>query len=248
MASGTHISKQVRKALTTAAAVGLETLWPTRCAVCDHHGELLCDDCRQHLPYIDANLACPRCGAPFGATVCTECNDEMLALFQLEQFPFKQMVSAVALTDQSRRLVTVFKDSGEQRLAQEIAHIMAACIPPAWLLQEPLIAFVPATKRALLERGFDHMELVAAALSDEIGIPAAHLLTVGPSQDQRQLGRQQRASNMAQRFAVRPGATVPSAVILLDDVTTTGATLYAAAETLREAGAKNLFALTFARA
>lgn len=239
---------KMRHALAKGAAWGLEALWPTRCAVCDAHGQLLCDRCRAQLPYIDANQACPRCGAPFGVLTCTECNDETLSLFQLERFPFDQMASAVMLTDESRRLATVFKDSGEQRLAGEIAGIMAPYLPPRWHEGAPVITFVPATRRAQLQRGFDHMELVAGALSDIVDIPAMHLLEVGASQDQRELGRRQRASNMAQRFAIRAGATVPETVILIDDVCTTGATLFAAAETLRSAGAKTLYALTFARA
>lgn len=241
-------SDRARSTLATAAAVALEALWPTRCAVCDNHGQLLCENCRRRLPYIDANLACPRCGAPFGCVVCTECNDESLSLFQLEQFPFDQMASAVVLTDESRRLVTVFKDSGEQLLAKVIAALMAEYLPPAWRSEGTLIAFVPATKRAVTDRGFDHMELIAGELSDMTGIPAAHLLTVGQSHDQRELGRHQRALNMSERFAVREGATVPETVILIDDVATTGATLFAAAATLRAAGAKTLYALTFARA
>lgn len=239
---------KMRHALAVGAAVGLEALWPTRCAICDAHGQLLCDQCRANLPYIDANWACPRCGAPFGMLACTECNDEALSLFQLERFPFDQMASAVMLTDESRRLATVFKDSGEQRLAGTIAGIMAPYLPPRWRDGAPVITFVPATRRAQLQRGFDHMELVAGALSDVVDIPAMHLLEVGASQDQRELGRRQRASNMAQRFAVRAGAEMPETVILIDDVCTTGATLFAAAETLRSAGAKTLYALTFARA
>lgn len=248
MANQKNISAKAHKVLTTAAALGLEVLWPTRCAICDAHGQLLCDQCRRQLPYIDANQACPRCGAPFGATVCTECNDEALSLFELNEFPFQQMASAVALTDHSRRLVTVFKDSGEQRLAAPLARIMADCTPPAWVAAGAAVTFVPATRRARLERGFDHMELVTAAYSDAAGLPALHLLEVGASHDQRQLGRRQRAANMAQRFALRAGAEVPETVIVLDDVATTGATLFAAAQTLRAAGAKTLYALTFARA
>lgn len=50
-----------------------ELLWPTRCAGCDAPGVLLCDGCRADLPLIDQAHACPRCGAPFGSLVCTEC-------------------------------------------------------------------------------------------------------------------------------------------------------------------------------
>ncbi|MDD7690067.1 MAG: hypothetical protein PUI93_04055, partial [Ellagibacter isourolithinifaciens] len=36
-----------------AAQAVAETLWPTRCAICDEPGELLCERCRSELPFID---------------------------------------------------------------------------------------------------------------------------------------------------------------------------------------------------
>ena len=56
----------------------LETLWPTRCAVCDTPGEVLCAPCSLNLSHIDWWRACPRCGAPFGRVQCSECNPVML--------------------------------------------------------------------------------------------------------------------------------------------------------------------------
>ncbi len=45
-----------------------------------------------------------------------------------------------------------------------------------------------------------------------------------------------------------PGATAPRTVIVVDDVCTTGSTLFAATEALRKGGAETIYALTFARA
>ena len=50
-----------------AAEALAETVWPTRCAICDAPGQVLCDSCCASLPYVDWWRACPRCGAPFGA-------------------------------------------------------------------------------------------------------------------------------------------------------------------------------------
>ncbi|MDD7364937.1 MAG: double zinc ribbon domain-containing protein, partial [Olsenella sp.] len=56
------------------AEAALELLWPTRCAGCDQPGELLCEECRASLPWVDQRFACPVCGAPFGWLTCTECD------------------------------------------------------------------------------------------------------------------------------------------------------------------------------
>lgn len=55
----------------------VELLSPTRCVGCDLPGGLLCPSCRAAVLRIDQRRACPRCGAPFGALVCTECTDSL---------------------------------------------------------------------------------------------------------------------------------------------------------------------------
>lgn len=50
-----------------------ELLWPTRCVGCDQPGELLCDECRAALPWVEQRLACPVCGTPYGSLTCTGC-------------------------------------------------------------------------------------------------------------------------------------------------------------------------------
>lgn len=246
-----------REVLTEALA---EALWPTRCAVCDKPGELICPECASNLPYIDACLACPRCGAPFGRTQCTECNPVMLSTGGREALPLDGMASAVALTDVTRRIVTVYKDQGERRLSRVMAALMARYVPPAWLYaygarstlgarcSQPLVTFVPATAQAQRRRGFDHASLLAEDVARELGLECESFFLRPRSSDQRRLGRAGRAANMAHRIEVMPAASIPPDLIVVDDVCTTGATLYAAADALRAQGAARIFALTFARA
>ncbi len=230
-----------RRALDVAA----ETLWPTRCACCDAPGELLCDDCLRALPYIDSCLACPTCGAAFGRVQCSECNTVMMAACGRRELPFDRMASAVTLDEGARRIVTTYKDAGERRLAETIASIMARYVAPSWTFDA--ITFVPATSSALRRRGFDHTELLAQALAAHIGTSCQSLLARPQAFDQRRLSRNERIANMSMRFRCAD-VEVPASLIVIDDVCTTGATLYAAADALRASGAKTLYGLTFARA
>lgn len=224
-----------------------ETLWPTRCAVCDAPGSPLCPSCSRRLPYIDVLKACPRCGAPFGRVQCTECNTVMMAPFGYERPPYDGAASALLLTEEARRIVTVYKDQGERSLARPMAAIMARYVTPEWL-QGAAVGFVPATPAARRRRGFDHAEHLARELSWMLDAPFAPVLAPPRRRDQRTLSRAGRIDNMRSSLATLPGATVPPCIILVDDVCTTGATLFAASKALRKGGAEQIYAITFARA
>lgn len=230
-----------------AAEALAETLWPTRCAVCDKPGEVLCDRCRMNLSYIDWWRACPRCGAPYGLAQCTECNAVMLSALGRTEPAHDGCVGAVAYDDAAARIVRTWKDAGERRLARTMALIMARTVPPAWLAENPVVIGVPATSAARRRRGFDHGADLAHEVAMQLSLSVAPVLARPRSRDQRTLARRGRLENMGGRFRPLPGASVPDAALVVDDVCTTGATLFAAADAVREAGAAHVRCLTFAR-
>ncbi len=236
----------------SAAFLGLalaEAIWPTRCVVCDLPGELLCRKCRLNLPYLDQLQACPTCGAQWGRAICCECNHQTLSWRGMERFPLDGCASATMLSPATRRMVTVFKDRGEERMAKVLAGMMANALPPRWK-KGSLLVPIPARKRAERKRGFDHMQMIASEISAITGIPWLGLLEQRQRRDQRQLDARERLENMRGSIALKPGrrALVPKRVILVDDVFTTGATLFTAAAALRKAGAQEVLGLTFIRA
>lgn len=224
-----------------------ETLWPTHCAICDAPGAVLCQECAERLDFIDACKACPICGAPYGKIQCTECNATMMASIGRSRPPMDKMAHCVTLDGDSRRLITMYKDHGEQRLAPLIAGYMARYIPPEWAVSAAHITYIPATKEALRRRGFDHMEKIARELSALTGSPAMRLFAPPASKDQRRLSRRKRIENMGCTLQLIPGCSVPPTCLVIDDVCTTGSTLFAAADALKGAGCEKVYALTFGR-
>ena len=104
---------------------------------------------------------------------------------------------------------------------------------------------VPLHKSRARERGFNQIEIVARALPQEfLDGTLAHLdgNTLERTRETRQqtrLSRSERLSNVAGAFALAKNADVKkSHIFLIDDVTTTGATLANAATPLRKAGAE----------
>ena len=230
------------------AAVG-ELLWPTRCVSCEQPGSLLCDRCRAHLPWIDQRWACPCCGAPFGTVTCTECAGD---------WPSRSCVCALPFAGVGGRMVTALKDAHELRLAPVMAAAMATALDEAaaWPAADgrprhdaarlDALCFVPATYAAFRRRGFDHMELVARELSALLALPLCDLLVRGPARDQRHLGREDRAANLAGTVTVL--ADVGGLNLLLaDDVVTTGASVNACTSALLERGAQTVSVCALAR-
>lgn len=243
---------QLRDSFARELAEGAqELLWPTRCVGCDMPGELLCEDCRLSLPWIQQQWACPVCGAPYGWLVCTACSGDWEPRAVVSAFSFER--GGVAA-----RLAAGLKDGHEVRLAGVNAAAMATALDEAsaWPARDgksrycpeelDALCFVPATAEAYRRRGFDHMELVARELARFIDLPLADVLVRSSAHDQRNLGREERAANLA--------CTVSSLddlsglrMLLVDDVCTTGASLRECARALVERGCASVTCCTLAR-
>ncbi len=243
-----HLAEGLLPYAKATLEIGAEALWPTRCAICDLPGETLCASCAAKLNFIDQNRACPRCGAPFGSVQCCECNAVMLAAAGRSEPPFERAVCALGYDSDAKALVSTYKDHGEQRLAKDMALIMARCIPPAWIEQGASVTFVPATEAALKKRGFDHVQLLSAEIARLVRLPHESIFARPKRLDQRELSRAERLANMRRHLALSPDARVPRCVIIVDDVCTTGATLFAACDALGESPVERIFCLTLARA
>ncbi|AEB06550.1 hypothetical protein Corgl_0432 [Coriobacterium glomerans PW2] len=226
----------------------LEILSPTRCAACERPGSLLCDRCRSELSLIDPRHACTACGAPFGELVCTECRGSPTGL--------DLCLAAAAFEGPLRRVIRVYKDAGERRLAETLAGLIADAVARAQraapqryrgvLLESDAIVFVPVTQAALRRRGFDHMEAVAHALARMSSVPVLDALAKRGSADQRALDRVERRASTEGVYEIVADVR-GLRLTLIDDVITTGATMQAAADALRGAGAVEIAGLAVAR-
>jgi ComF family protein len=215
----------------------LDVLLPQRCLVCGAAGPQLCAGCRAALPVLGPPL-CDRCGAPTAWPVarCRECAGRRLA--------FATARAAVAYDDPVRRLVAGWKERGLRRLADEAAGLMAERLDRP---QEAVVTFVPPDRDRRLTRGYHPAERLALSLAAAWDLPCEPLLArTRSSQRQRGLSLSDRRRNVRGAFAAaRP---LSGALLLVDDVYTTGATAHAASTALIDAGAAGVQVLTFARA
>lgn len=246
---------QCKDALSFIGQSAAETLWPARCSLCDMPGSSLCERCRVQLPYLDALFACPRCGAPFGVHLCTECNSFTLEEKGLKRIPLDGCASALVFGPEALRIVITYKDRGERDIACSMGRMMARAANPAWT-GESVAVGIPTRPTALKRRGFNASELLARTTAEALGIPYWDALQASDVRDQRALSARQRLQNMAGSMRLKETARADIArmrlgglpsVVLIDDVMTTGATMYAGAAVLRRAGIPHVYGLTFAR-
>lgn len=226
--SGTRVARAVVDRVLDAA-------FPARCVGCRREGAALCPSCGTAL---DARLALPA-GVPIGLP-----GDIPEPLLQLDWCAgFRGVV---------RDALHQLKYAGEQRLAEPLG----AAVARRWAsvgVGADVVVNVPVHADRARGRGYDQAGLIARVAARHLGLPFT------PCVERRRatiaqfdLDRTMRASNVAGAFAVRaraPDVASPAGrwVLLVDDVTTTGATLAACAEALLAAGAMAVSAITVAR-
>jgi predicted amidophosphoribosyltransferase len=106
----------------------------------------------------------------------------------------------------------------------------------------PVCSGVPSHRLRVLDRGYCQAHVLAESLAAELDVPVVRgiLERRGQTRSQTTLSAVERRDNVARAFHLAADACVPPAVILVDDVVTTGATLIGCANILRASGCRFL--------
>ena len=119
-------------------------------------------------------------------------------------------------------------------------------------LQWPVDIFIPVPlgKKRLKERGYNQVALVARPLAYEIGIEYSPwaLWKARETRSQVGLSISKRRENVHNAYQADPKVVERKSVILMDDVATTGSTILSCTDALLSAGARDVYAITLARA
>jgi ComF family protein len=212
---------------------------PPRCAACRAPGgrgaDVLCSACRRALPWLPA--CCERCALPLPCGRRCPARDAA----------FDAAWSAVAYEGAARDAMHALKFAAARPLAAVMAAQIAANAPPALLgAAGAELVPVPAHPGRRRTRGFDPADLLTRALARRTGLPLRHALRRSGAASQ-QLGAPRELRRAPGRLGFSARGPAPQAAVLVDDVHTTGATLDACAQALRDAGADRVVAITWAR-
>jgi len=218
----------------------LDLALPPRCPGCglvtmaDH---LFCVDCWRKLDFLNGP-ACRNCGVPFaldpGAPAqCGACLADPPAI--------DGMQAAVAYGEIARTLALKLKYGRRPGLAVTLAQQMRRLVGEG----DVLLAPVPLHHWRLWRRGYNQAALIGRALARDTGQPFLPdlLIRTKATPVLRSMGPAERRKAVRGAFRVTPQhapQVKDRAIVLIDDVYTTGATANACAAALKRAGAASV--------
>jgi ComF family protein len=236
----------------------LDWLYPPRCRSCRdgilaRDEECICTACRSRIRVV-GHPRCVMCGRPFPDAAgedheCAAC---------LTREPHFSKARAWALyprgespDDPVRAIVHRFKYGRKISLGKPLGRILAgACHGDFRRDNLDCIVPVPLHPKRLRWRGFNQAVVLGKELSRAWRLPIDPFILVRtrPTVPQTELNEAERRTNVRGAFAVEDGTPVKNkALLLLDDVYTSGATVNECSRVLRRAGAKSVHVLTLAR-
>ena len=225
---------------------------PTRCALCQRIGpDVLCTDCRTCLEPV-GGLHCLRCGrrrlTPYASPDCGECHGQSLGMVRGR--------SLYIYNEAARGLLAEFKFKGNTGAGHELAGDLADWVETGLcaVYDDPeaavdLVVPVPLFPTRKRERRFNQSELLARVVAARLGVPCEPGVLTRTRRTETQVGlsANQRRVNVQGAFAVPEGtreALAGRRVLLIDDLMTTGSTLWACSVSLRRGGAAAVYGLT----
>jgi ComF family protein len=235
--------------VTHYAQRALDLLYPPQCAGCHKLGAILCSSCMVAIPPIIPPL-CRICGAslpssfPVSSSLCRQCQRYPLGLSMLRAMSLYQ--------EPLRSCIHALKYAGNTRLAQPLGQMLAYTYRYYDLAADVIIP-VPLHMERQKARGYNHATLLAHNLARHTGIAVRNDILIRHRATPAQVGLtgSERHRNVAGAFACSPlfatGMLAGRTIGIIDDVTTTGATLAACAAPLFAAGASTVWGLVLAR-
>ena len=220
---------------------------PLECPVCggqpfDGSPNMFCKDCLQKIEFLTPPV-CPMCGCEYNGLldVCPLC-------LQSGKRPWDGALSVFRMNGLVKELLHNYKYHKQPELAALLGELCLLSLRNN-MPHIDCIVPVPLHWRRFLQRGFNQSEELSKRLGQGLGIPVVNALRRKKyTKQQAKLGKEARISNLSGAFSINHSTFVEKrAILLVDDVMTTGATLSAAARALKRAGAAKVYVFTVAR-
>ena len=220
---------------------GIDLIFPPACGGCGKTGSRWCPSCQARVPRINQPI-CETCGIPTnGVAVCEKCKTDPPS--------YRLMRSWAVFDSPVQNALHTLKYRRNMGIGDALARQMVDFVRRLGLNVDMLIP-VPLGKNRLKERGYNQVALVARPLAFELGLQyTPHgLWKSRETRSQVGLNVSQRRENVSKAYQADDKLVNGRSILLMDDVATTGSTIQSGTEALLAAGARNIYAITIARA
>jgi ComF family protein len=223
--------------LNTILSSILDLVFPAKCISCGKTGSDLCKDCLSEAPEAERESA--------------------KWIFPLYDYRHPIIKKSLWLLKYSgkKRLASIFAENIYDKMMEELSELS--------LMENftnAILIPIPLSPERYRERGFNQAELICRELikinhlRHGVDMQLQKNILIKPKETEHQArikDRQERLKNISGSFAIKSNPqnlalTKNGNIILIDDITTTGATLNEARKTLKQAGARKIIAFTIA--
>lgn len=237
----------------------LRLLYPPQCPGCgvpvastsDSGGDL-CPDCWPELQFV-TGCSCSRCGIPLPDDGLGVAETSLLcdSCLRIER-PWRQGRAAFVYQGTGRKLVLALKHGDRPDLAPIMSAWLSRTVQPL-IRPGMIVAPVPLHMRRLLKRRYNQAALISRGVASTCGLQHLPNLLIRKRNTMPQDRRSatERFENLADAITVNPrlvGLAKGRAILLVDDVMASGATLSACATALIGAGSGPVSVAVLARA
>jgi ComF family protein len=222
-------------------SIGLDWIFPPECVGCGLENEHICPSCLENINYIGAQI-CKICGAPLKyGDQCNNC--------QKNQPYFNQLRSVATYEGPTREAIRHLKYKSGITLGEPLAKLMYDKVQDQkWNID--LVVPVPLSQKRRSARGYNQAAILAFPLSLFLNIKysSVAVFRIKDTKSQVGLNAEARQENVLNAFRADRNKVKGKRILLVDDVTTTGATINACAKALSQADADVIYAITLAKA
>ena len=218
----------------------VDLIFPIECVGCGQANEFLCSPCVSKIKIFPVQT-CHYCRKPqaFGKT-CDQCSNKnrLDGLFILG--PYDQPILKEAIHSWKHERVKEIGNILGLWLANRLAH--------SFFRENSIITHIPLRRQRQFDRGFNQSEQLSLILARKFQIPIKSLLIkIKDTEPQSSLNREKRLLNIRGVFAPAKDAKLSGQnIILIDDITTTGATMEEACRVIKKAGTKTVWGIALA--
>jgi len=234
----------------------LDTVFPIRCISCNRYNKWVCKKCLAEIN-IQKEQVCPICKKVSNSNgeVCFSCKDAQCIDGVLVASFYRQAKKKTLLAE----LIHYYKYRFIIDIGQSLGEILRQALLTSTLPLPDIIIPIPLHPRRLRWRGFNQSLIMAHYLEKNLTpgftIPVSDQLLLRNRYTKPQMeikNRYQRRSNVSKAFIIDKEnlKKVPlknKIVLLVDDVATTGSTLFECAKVLKKSGAKKVYEVVLAR-